>query len=487
MNHGIGPLRWLLVAMCIISVASLAAQQSWRRCYGGGGSDEAMSVQECIAGGYVAMGTTGSFGNGASDIYLVRIDESGAVLWSKFYGGPATDVGADCVAMDNGFLLSGTSADGPFGGYDMWLARTDPDGGIIWQTHFGGADWDICEGVEAVSDGFLLFGQTFSGDSPQGAGIAIRIDPDGAVLWERSDNSPSATAYNDAASMPNGQIAVCGSITSEDGDEDGLLVLLNSDGSEAWSTVHGGAGDDRFNGIVARPSGGCVVIGTTESGATVQRIHLCAFDSDGVLLWERFIGNTADAGGADICRAQGSGYALTGYNTLNEGNRDMIFTRVDDDGWFQTGNNFGDGRPADGRSIAATSDGGYILAGWIEEVGPGPRSVYAVKTDANGQTAGLVVESYFDPVDVAANESAGAYRVVPNPAIPGGRLRLEGDLAGIKHMEIRDALGRQVGKHYGAHEAGDLVVPVGPSGMHVLVLKRNDGEAIALPFLVLTR
>lgn len=463
----------------------LRAQDTWRRCYGGGGSDQAVAIRACADGGFAVLGTTGSFGSGASDLYLLRIDASGAPLWSRLYGGEGAESAAGLIALEDGFLVCGTTADGPLGGYDAWAVRTDASGAPVWERHYGGADWDLCAGAVAVGDGFLLVGQTFSGNHAQGAGFAFRLDHNGDVLWEHAAPLAGATAYSAALALPGGRVAICGAAATAAEEDQGLLTVLNNDGGTAWSITHGGAGSDRFNGLTERPEGGILAIGATRSGAPVQRILLSAFDATGALDWERYYGNTADAGGTDICQAHGGGFALTGYNTLNAGNRDMIFTLADNDGWFQTGNNFGDGRPADGRSIIADPSGGYAIAGWIEEAGPGPRSMYVVRTNGNGQTATLTVACFSDPVEVREQASPALLRLSPNPAPVGSSVRLEGDRSSIQRVDLMDARGRAIGSAPLRVADDRIVLPASAIGTFFLVFHLRDGRAFAQPLTII--
>jgi len=167
-----------------------------------------------------------------------------------------------------------------------------------------------------------------------------------------------------------------------------------------------------------------VTCGGTRSQNPFLQIYLVSLDATGQLQWEQFIGNGPDAGGTEIRPDHAGGYVFTGYNTLNLGERDMILTVTDGGGWFQFGNNYGNGEPADGYSIDPTDDGGYVVAGWAEDYGPGLRSMYVVKTDSLGMTASLVVESYLDPLPVPTHTAAAQDMLWPSALSAGDLLNL---------------------------------------------------------------
>ncbi len=78
----------------------------WAKKYGGLADDASRQVYSTNDGGYIIAGETTSFGAGKEDIYLVKIDSEGKVLWSKTYGGPDDDMTYSlCQTADGGFAI----------------------------------------------------------------------------------------------------------------------------------------------------------------------------------------------------------------------------------------------------------------------------------------------------------------------------------------------------------------------------------------------
>jgi hypothetical protein len=148
----------------------------WQRSLGGSGYDAANSVVSLSDGSFIISGYTGSVdgdvtGNhGEDDAWIVKLNASGAVVWSKCLGGTAADVSTEIMQVgDEGFILAcySRSLDGDVGGnygfWDYWLVRTDLEGSIEWQQHFGGSLNDVCYGAKPTSDGgYILTGYSES-------------------------------------------------------------------------------------------------------------------------------------------------------------------------------------------------------------------------------------------------------------------------------------------------------------------------------------
>ncbi len=101
----------------------------WTRSYGGVSYDEGYAVKQLIDDSYVVFGQTQSFGTGDLDCYLLKVDSSGDLQWSKKYGGPSTDFSYGLqLTSDDGFVLAGGAGDLGPGAYDVYLIKTDSDG-----------------------------------------------------------------------------------------------------------------------------------------------------------------------------------------------------------------------------------------------------------------------------------------------------------------------------------------------------------------------
>lgn len=457
----------------ILFPSLISAQATWRRTYGGFEVETAQSAAETADGSFLVTGTSGSFGNGASDIYVLLLNENGDPIWSRTYGTVGVEKGVSGRVLDDGFVFAGSTSLGEHGGYDMLLVRTDQNGEIIWQRNYGTQDWDLCNSMEVLSDGFLLGGISYGVGGGEGQVYLVRTDLNGDVLWSTNLNEGSGSECNAIAVASDNGFAIAGRIGTLSGFDDGYVARYNSDGTMIWDLSIGGDSTDLLTGLILTDMGSIKVNGVTSSESSVTQILTAGIDPSGVLEWVRALGNQADAGGTGIAQAHGSGYVITGYNTLNFGSPDMIFTLLDDQGYFLSGNNFGNGRPAWGNALLASSDGGYLIAGWSEDYGPGNRSCYVVKTDGSGQTASLTVETYFDPVRVPEIAPIPPAVLSPCPALAGSSIAL-GDNSRFTSYRLLNAQGQLVAS--GNLHGNSFNVPLDLSGAYVLELLDDVGD-----------
>lgn len=103
----------------------------WSRTYGGEGDDYGTAVQQTADGGYIIAGHTSSSGDSGADLWLFKTDSSGNVIWSRTFGGREGDYGtAVQQTADGGYIVTGRTSSSGAGGVDMWLIRTDGNGNV---------------------------------------------------------------------------------------------------------------------------------------------------------------------------------------------------------------------------------------------------------------------------------------------------------------------------------------------------------------------
>ena len=251
-------------------------------------------------------------------------------------------------------------------------------------------------------------------------------------------------------------------------------MCYNDLGELLWTSVLGGDSTDRFFSVCFDGGDRIVACGSTIPNEGPKNIHLVGFNAAGSADWERLIGNTADAEGAEILATLNGGFVLTGYNSLNAGEKDMILTRVDQDGIFIAGNNFGNGQPADGLSVDVLDGGGYMVAGWCEGYGPGPRAVYVVRTDDDLQTQSNEVDPLFDPVSIPESAAPVPY-MRPTLLTAGGTVYLQADPSDPPvTMALLDAAGRIL--RTGPVHGEALPMTAVPAGAYLLEVRTRSGQ-----------
>lgn len=152
----------------------------WERSFGGTGIEISYDIAKTSDNGYVVTGNTFSTdmdiskNNGESDVWLIKIDDNGDLIWEKTFGGTQFDAAQSVsLSKDGGFIISGNSKSGDMdvtanaGENDIWLIKTDAEGNLVWQDSFGGSDLDYgFDAVESMDKSIVLVGESISADFP---------------------------------------------------------------------------------------------------------------------------------------------------------------------------------------------------------------------------------------------------------------------------------------------------------------------------------
>lgn len=194
------------------------------------GSDEFKTLSGLVTtpdGGAVFCGNTGKKAeNGTGNVFLAKADAKGNLLWKKFFGDKGWDEALDLIAdRDGGFALAGLTQSKGAGNSDCWLIKTSRDGFRQWDKTFGGKDEDFANALVQTDDGgYLLAGATKSQRSGarHHAAYLVRTGPGGELQWENPMGGDREDAFSVARVLHDGTLAVAG-IT--DGNNGWMLHL----------------------------------------------------------------------------------------------------------------------------------------------------------------------------------------------------------------------------------------------------------------------
>lgn len=126
----------------------------WAKQFGGSNDDIGMCINSTVDNGFIITGASMSFGNGAYDVYLLKIDSNGNVVWNKTIGGLDDDWGNYVSpTSDNGYIISGSTKNNSKGGTDVYLIKVDAFGNVVWSKTFGGIGDDMGYCVKQTFDG----------------------------------------------------------------------------------------------------------------------------------------------------------------------------------------------------------------------------------------------------------------------------------------------------------------------------------------------
>lgn len=286
----------------LIGTAISAAGDStpWEKKFGGGRNEGIVSIVALPDSGYIAAGMTESKGAGGKDLWVLRFDATGNTAWDKTFGGPQDDGPMQkplVVLPDGGFALAGMTESKGAGDSDVWVVKLDRNGDVVWDKAFGGAGEDFAAALTLMPDGGLAV-VGYNGSRGAGAIYAwvLRLDADGRLLWEKefpAQATPQGKilpALYDIAALADGGLVLAGQTKSESGEDvDALVVRLDAKGDVVWDKTYSGPHDEEASSIVVLPDGGFAAAGGSTDGKNKAGLAW-RLDRDGGLLWEKSFG-----------------------------------------------------------------------------------------------------------------------------------------------------------------------------------------------------
>jgi len=320
----------------------------WQRCLGGTGGEVVWDLVATPNGGCVlacsASSTNGDVVGvmGGSDLWLVGLSGSGAILWQRTLGGSASDWRhfMDATA-DGGMVLLGetqsTDGDVSFnhGVSDLWVVKLDDAGQIEWEHSYGGSLAEYASGiVQNASGGYYVSGSTKSNDgdvSGNHGGVydawVFRLDPQGNLLWQKTMGGADRDLFWDICEGHDGGVACIGSSSSVDGDLPGnngggdmWVVDLDSSGSVQWNRNYGYLSNDGGRCIKRSAAGGYYLAGSTYGPSGYETgLWMVEVDSVGNTLWEKSIGGSNTSKGIDLIIDSNNDLVVTGWSASEDG------------------------------------------------------------------------------------------------------------------------------------------------------------------------
>ena len=206
----------------------------WTKNIGGTEAERAQAVRQTEDGGYIITGQTQSFGVAYNDVFLIKADSTGNIIWSKTYGGADNDYAHDVQqTLDGGYIITGYTWSFSSGSGDIYVIKTDNNGDLLWANAYGGTGYDLGYTVIQTSDGgYTVAGYTDSFGAGNEDVYLIRIDGSGSLLWSKTyggsnyEEGYSVYQTSDSGFVISGEISSAGT-----GGVDVYLIKTDKNGN----------------------------------------------------------------------------------------------------------------------------------------------------------------------------------------------------------------------------------------------------------------
>jgi hypothetical protein len=441
---------------------------TWVKVYGGSRTDFGKSAVQTPDGGYAILALTessnrdvsGHHGFATDDLWLVRIDAAGNLLWQKCYGSSASD---QPVALantpDNGFVLLGVNNgagddvpahhSGSMWDYDWVVFKTDNSGNLQWSKSIGGTGDEGGNGsILAVNGGYFLASSSGSRnydciDTAWHAGISslgdyyvFKLDFSGNVIWGKSYGSMGGEDVRQAIWDNRDNSIVINGLTTSDGymvsgnhgQWDMWVIKLDTNGNLKWQKCLGGIKDETGTSI-AISKNGYVVYGRASAGNIgLTDGWLFALDMDGNMLTDRQIGGSGHEWMSCVSQYK-HGFAATGSsNSFN----------------FSQGDNVGHG----------SGIGAYIFISYVDNW---PAAIQPF------------------------NEQENSVTVCPNPASNRIQIGIPND----GNVSITDYIGKEMYSNLQMQKKKqiELDISLWPQGVYIIKWRGENGETMSTKFV----
>ena len=250
----------------------------WEKTFGGRRCDYGWAVAQTKDGGFLIAGGTESFGHGLYDVYLLRLDATGAKRWEKTYGGKGSDCGYALALLPDGCLIAGSTESFSSSGTRVYLLRADRDGKLRWQKSYGGGGLAYAWSLLKTADGCLIAGEKeVAGKSGNRlAACLIKVDRRGRMLWEKTYGTSTSAAYTVCRAWDGGYL-FAGKTASPARSYAILVVKTDKNGARQWEKTLPGAGADSAYSVFQTKDGGYVLAGrrgAKEGGSVILLLKL---------------------------------------------------------------------------------------------------------------------------------------------------------------------------------------------------------------------
>jgi hypothetical protein len=285
------------------------------------GQEGASSGCQTFDGGYLGVGYSSGL-TVTDDALLIRTDQNGDTLWTKAFDKLFSDVRATSVLQtpDSGFFI--------FGYLDsqasMFLTKVDVNGSILWHKFYSVNNYYSRGGfMKWTHDGNII---VLANGTAGYEFIVMKLDTAGTVLLAKKYITPVYSAWAKTIHETAGGDFIISGYTNMagTGNEDAMLIKLDSAGNILWTKMYGGVLNERASDAIQIPNGNFLICGYSAStGIGMKDMMLLKTDSNGIIIWSRTYGGIYDDFAAAVGQCWDGNYFMCGTSySLNSG--DMI-------------------------------------------------------------------------------------------------------------------------------------------------------------------
>lgn len=308
--------------------------QVWRTDFDAGALSSAKGIVE-KNGEIFVCGTTHRNAGSQIDVLLIKLNASGDTIWTKTYGSTDDDYGSNIIATSDGnILISGfTNSFGAGSFSDIYLIKVDLQGNLLWETSYPNADQETAFHLLETQNGEYLVTGTDEDPSDSGRSLLLlKVSASGQQLWAQKIGPVWKWGFS-TIELASGELVTCGQRTIPFQQTQVMLVKTDNLGNVIWEKEYGSSDfgiSEEGNSVKQNPDGTFTICGSVydiNNGQT--KIILLKADENGNQVWFKKF-NDYYGGNALNLLKDGNDNILTGNR-----NGEMFMTKTDSDGNYK--------------------------------------------------------------------------------------------------------------------------------------------------------
>ena len=457
-------------------------------------------------------------GNDDDNAYSVTTDASGNIIVVGYFSSPTITFGS-------------TTLTSPTTSFDMFIVKYDTDGNVLWAKSAGGNSLNLATYVDVDASGNILisgyffsgtgtiiFGNTtLTGTSLSDDIFIVKYDANGNVLWAKSAGGGFSDEAYSVVIDANENIFITGDFNSPSivfgntilfntdntgNTSDVFIAKYDKNGNVLWAKSVGGGNGDGANSVTADASGNIIVAGYFDSptitfGAiscvnaintgNISDIFIAKYDGSGNPIWAKSAGGsdwdaaysvTADASGNILITGVyfSSSITLGSVTLTNAGNDDMFLVEYDTSGNVLWAKSTGGAYEDYGSSVTTDINKNIVVAGVFSDftitfdsitltnTHAGYRDVFITKYD-NGNITEVSDEKNEELFSIYPNPSRGIFNIQPSKLTETANLKI--------YTALGDEIYSSLINDYRAPISIDLSQQ--PNGIYLIIAKTEEG------------
>ncbi|MFX1588694.1 MAG: SBBP repeat-containing protein [Promethearchaeota archaeon] len=401
----------------------------WHRVWGGPGFEYAHDMTVDSSYNVYYTGRTSSFGAGLDDVYIVKYNSSGSLIWNTTWGTPFNENGYG-IKLDENDNIYLTGEIEMSGIYNAFIAKFDSEGSSIWDETWGGYGGDYGNRIGLNTEGYIyVTGTTNSYGAGNGDAFILKYKPSPIKINLPQPNAvfgKLAPIFNVIMSIPNldqmwytldnglTNITFISNGTIDQGIwdtiPDGKVVLkffANNTNGNLWSASVSIVKnttppivnqevewyktwgipyyDDFAFDVTVDTFEDIYVTGVTHSDMGPGNITLRKYNSQGNLLWNReWGGSSHERGDGVTVNSNGNALVVGSTQSFSKGGRDICLVKFDNNGNLIWNVTWGDTLDECGSDLVLDSDGNIYISGWTSSYGAGSTDALILKFNSSG-------------------------------------------------------------------------------------------------------